>query len=75
METHLDNQSLMDEFLKYSSGKGIAPDSFGIEASGDLIHIQLKAYIARNIMDNEGFYPIWEQLDTTLKGAIKYLKD
>jgi carboxyl-terminal processing protease len=37
--------------------------------------VQIKAYIARNIIDNKGFYPIWEEIDTTLKYAIDYLKN
>ena len=41
---------------------------------GDIINIQLEAYIARNILENKGFYPIWEKIDTTLKYAIEFLK-
>jgi carboxyl-terminal processing protease len=53
--------------------KGIKKDAEGLNISGNIIHTQLKAYIARNILDNKGFYPIWEQIDTTLKYAIEYL--
>ena len=48
-------------------------DPEGIKVSGPVINIQLKAYIARNILDNKGFYPIWKELDTTLRYAIDYL--
>jgi carboxyl-terminal processing protease len=75
LESYLDNQSLMDDFIRFASNNGVVSNEYGIRASGLLIHTQLKAYIARNIIDNEGFYPIWHQLDVTLLGAIDYLRD
>ena len=52
----------------------LKPDPKGLKTSGRVIQTQIKAYIARNILDNKGFYPIWEQIDSTLKYAIKYLE-
>ena len=46
----------------------------GLKTSGEIINTQIKAYIARNMLDNKGFYPIWENIDTTLKYAIDFLK-
>ena len=75
MEKHLDMQGLLDQFIRYASTKGIEKDQEGLEISGDIIKVQLKAYVARNILDSRGFYPIWEQIDTTLKYAIDYLEN
>jgi carboxyl-terminal processing protease len=74
MEKFLDRQALLDQFVRYAEVNGIKKDPEGLKTSGNIIHIQLKAYIARNILDNKGFYPIWEQIDTTLKYAIDFLK-
>ena len=74
LENYLDKQSLLKQFTAFASGKGISTDSEGLKISGRIIHTQIKAYIARNIMDNKGFYPIWENIDTTLKYAIDYLE-
>ncbi|HUX59177.1 MAG TPA: S41 family peptidase [Bacteroidales bacterium] len=74
MKKFLDKQTLLDQFVKYAEANGIKKDPEGLKTSGDIIHIQLEAYIARNILDNKGFYPIWENIDTTLKYAIDYLK-
>jgi len=74
MEKYLDKQDLLNKFIKYASSNGVKPDPAGLKTSGEIIHVQLKAYIARNILDNKGFYPIWEQIDPTLKAAIEYLK-
>jgi carboxyl-terminal processing protease len=74
LEKFLDKQALLDQFVQFASTNGIKKDPAGLKISGSIIHTQLKAYIARNIMDNKGFYPIWENIDTTLKYAIEYLK-
>ena len=73
MKRFLDRQSLLPQFVKYAAASGIGEDREGLKTSGKIIHTQLEAYIARNILDNKGFYPIWEEIDTTLKYAIGYL--
>lgn len=75
MNSYLEKQSLLDQFISFAADKGIQPDRAGIRESGDIIDIQIRAYIARNILDNKGFYPIWEDLDTTLKKAIEYMEE
>jgi carboxyl-terminal processing protease len=74
MEKYLDKQPLLDQFIRFAETNGIKKDHAGLKISGDIIHTQIEAYIARNILDNKGFYPIWEQIDTTLKYAIEFLK-
>ena len=74
MEKYLDKQALLDQFVQYAATNGIKKDLPGLKISGDIIHTQIEAYIARNILDNKGFYPIWEKIDTTLKYAIDFLK-
>ena len=73
MEKYLDKQALLDQFTEFASKNGVKKDPEGLKISGKIIHTQLKAYIARNILDNKGFYPIWKELDATLKYAIEYL--
>jgi carboxyl-terminal processing protease len=74
MDKYLNKQGLLEQFIKYAEAKGIKRNDADLKVSGDIIQVQLKAYIARNILDNRGFYPIWEQIDTTLKYAIKFLE-
>jgi len=74
MKKYLDKQALLDQFVQYAAANGIKKDPASLKISGDIIHTQLEAYIARNILDNKGFYPIWEKIDTTLKYAIDFLK-
>jgi carboxyl-terminal processing protease len=74
LEKYLDRQALLDQFVQFAALNGVKKDPKGLKESGKIIHTQLKAYIARNILDNKGFYPIWTEIDTTLKVAIDYLK-
>jgi len=75
INTYLKKQSLLDKFISFAADNGIKADREGIRESGEIIDIQIRAYIARNILDNKGFYPIWQELDTTLKEAIEYLEE
>jgi carboxyl-terminal processing protease len=74
LKKYLDKQALLDQFVQFAAANNVRQDPEGIKTSGEIIHIQTEAYIARNILDNKGFYPIWENIDTTLKYAIDFLK-
>jgi len=71
---YLDRQSLIPQFVEFAEQNNVRRDNAGLRTSEKIIHTQLKAYIARNILDNKGFYPILGEVDTTLKFAIEYLK-
>jgi carboxyl-terminal processing protease len=73
MEKYLDRQGLLSQFTDFATKNGVKKDAEGLKASGKIIFTQLKAYIARNILDNSGFYPIWQEIDPTLQYAIDYL--
>ena len=60
--------------MKYAEEKGISRDNEGLKISGLIIGTQLKAYISRNIIGEEGFYPIIQKIDKTLKNAIEISK-
>jgi carboxyl-terminal processing protease len=70
LEKYLNNQGLLDQFVQFAEQNGVKKDPAGLKESGKIIHTQLKAYIARNILDNKGFYPIWTEIDNTLQYAI-----
>ncbi len=74
IEAYLDRQNVLNDFVKYAEQNEIPRDAEGLQQSGELIHTQLKAYIARNIMGEEGFFPIISQVDNTLQKAIELSK-
>jgi len=70
-DNYLANQNILNEFVEYATEKGIQKDAAGLKESERVISTQLKAYIARNIIGEEGFYPIISQIDNTLLKAIE----
>ncbi len=76
MKKYLDQQDLMTEFLAYAKGKKVEvkPDEY--IASKVLIDNEVKAYIARNVIDNDGFYPIINEVDEVfIKGVEMATKE
>ncbi len=73
-ESYLDRKNVLEEFINYAAGKGIPRDNAGLKVSSLIIKTQLKAYIARNIIGEEGFYPIIKKIDNMLLRAIEISK-
>ena len=72
---YLESINIFDQFASYAEQKGVPRTAKGFKYSRHLVNTQLKANIARNIIDNNGFYPIIKDVDTTLKIAIQHLKE
>ncbi|PTN08956.1 S41 family peptidase [Mangrovibacterium marinum] len=68
---HLKGENVMDQFISYAATKGVKRSESGLSVSGKIIETQLMAYIARNAIGDEGFYPIIQQIDKTLRKAIE----
>lgn len=73
LETFLDSQNLLGNFVNYASKNGVSPNPQELLESKYIIHTEIKAYIARNMIDNKGFYPIWNNIDYTFNKALEYL--
>jgi len=71
----LDSKNVFKIFIAYASKKGIKPIQKDIRISKELIKTRLYAYIARNVIDNKGYYPIIRNLDATLKRAEKVFEN
>jgi len=71
---YLDDSLLLKEFLSFAEEKGVAVEEKELRESKEIVLTQLEAYISRNLLDNEGFYPIIERIDTTLKEALQLIE-
>jgi carboxyl-terminal processing protease len=74
IERYLDDKKVLNDFIKFAAEKGVPRDDAGLKESGLIINTQMKAYIARNIIGEEGFYPIIKKVDKTLLQAIEITK-
>lgn len=71
---YLDQQNILNEFVSYAEANEVPKDPQGLQDSREIIDTQLKAYIARNIKGEEGYFPIISQIDNTLQKAIEISK-
>jgi len=67
---YLKGKPLIADLVKYSEGKGVKLDKKGLKDSREIIQTQLEAYIARDLIDDDGYYPIIKKLDNTLNYVI-----
>ncbi len=72
--SYLDKQDIFNGLIRYAVKKGLPRDPAGFKESELVIKTQLKASIARNIIGEEGYFPIIKQIDTTLLKAIEVSK-
>jgi carboxyl-terminal processing protease len=73
ISAYLDKQDLLTKFVNYAELHGVKKNVEDIILSEKIIMTQLKAYIARNIIDNSGYYPIIQEIDQTLQKGIEIL--
>ncbi|NPA35422.1 MAG: S41 family peptidase [Chlorobi bacterium] len=68
---YLNKKPILQEFISYVKSKKVKVDPGQVQRSKVIIDTELKAYIARNLIDNIGFYPIMQKVDNVLQVAIK----
>jgi carboxyl-terminal processing protease len=73
MEEYLKKQPLIEEFTVFAAEKGVKPNINQINISKRFLEMQLRAYIARNILGDEGFYPLFYKDDITVLKAIEVI--
>lgn len=75
IKTHLDSQPVTQQLVKFAEQLGLRQNRVQLATSYKLIDLELKAYIARNILDNDGFYPIIHEVDETVLAALKEIQE
>lgn len=72
---YLEKQNVLQKFIDHASRNNIPFKPKQFKISKMVIKVQLYSYIIRNIMDNEGYYPVIEQIDNTLLEAVDYIQE
>jgi len=73
LEQYLLKQDVIRSFVKFAEEKGVEPNEAEIQKSRPLMTRLLNAYIVRNILGDEGFFPLFERDDEITKRAVDYL--
>lgn len=71
MVEHLGKQDLLRQFIAFAEQNGVKESNEEIILSQQIILTTLEAYIARFILDNEGYYPIIHQIDPTIQKSLE----
>lgn len=73
LEKHLKQANWMPEFVAFAKEKGVEPEQEQIAKSRPLLERLINAYIVRNILNEEGFFPLFERDDDITRKAVSTL--
>lgn len=73
-EAYFGKVNVLNKFIAFAEKKGVKTNTAELKLSSKIIDNQVKAYIARNIIGEKGFYPIIQNIDKTLLEAIEKMK-
>lgn len=68
------SDAMFDELMKLADEKGVKGSDEQKQVARREANTLLKAYIARNLFDDEGFYPIYAPMDEILQRALEELR-
>lgn len=73
-ESYFGRVNVLNMFVAFAEKKGVKTNITDLKTSSKIIDNQVKAYIARNIIGEKGFYPLIQNIDKTLLQAIAKAK-
>ncbi|MFK7952132.1 MAG: S41 family peptidase [Ekhidna sp.] len=69
------SDKMMDELVQVAETNKLKLNEKEFKRSNELIRLLVKAYIARGVWDNEGFYPIFNEQDEIYLKAITLMSE
>ncbi|MDD4922788.1 MAG: S41 family peptidase [Bacteroidales bacterium] len=73
LSAYLEDQDLITAFLDYTTSKNILGRVSFIEKSFPIVLTQIKAYIARNMINEDAFWKILQENDPALTKAVEVI--
>lgn len=71
LEKHLKAANWMPELVKFAEEKGVEPNPEQLAKSRPMLERLVNAYIVRNILGDEGFFPLFERDDEITMRAVE----
>ena len=65
------SQQMRNDLASIGKANGVKPDMDDMQKNRTLFDLHMRAQIARQIWNNEGFYPIFNQTNEVLQQAVK----
>ncbi|MFC1732622.1 S41 family peptidase [candidate division KSB1 bacterium] len=69
------SNKILSDLVDFAEDKGIEKDMAGLNYAREKIKFILKAFIGRNIFDDEAFYPLYHKTDHTFIKALQVLEE
>ena len=69
------NKSITKQFIAFANQAGVAFNEQDFVLSETVIEQEIKAFIARNIWGDKGFYPIYHNIDYTFQKSLGLFKE
>ncbi len=69
------SDKMLQELVAYGSSNGVKFNQKGFEVSKDLLKVYLKAFIARSVWSNDGFFPVWNQQNEIYQKAMTLFEE
>jgi carboxyl-terminal processing protease len=66
---------ILDQFVRYSSDKGVTYKAEDYSVSKSQLALLLKAYMARDLFTNSAFYEVTNQKDPKFETAVNILQN
>lgn len=73
LEKYLLKQDVLAEFVRFAEDKGVERNDAEIQKSRPLMIRLLNAYIVRDMLGDEGFFPLFERDDEITKKAVEII--
>lgn len=75
LQRQLDGNRLLNDFIRYAAENDVPANTAQIATSRKVLIRLLQAYIARDVMGDEAFYPIFIQDDNVVEEACRLIKE
>lgn len=74
LEQHLIKQNLLPQFVTFCKEKDVQPKEDQIAKSSPLLKRLIHCYIVRDVLGDDGFFPLFERDDEITKKAVEVLQ-
>ena len=68
-------EAIYGQFVQYAASKGVKHEGKDLTKSDRYVKTMLKAYIGRNLLDNNGFFPVMNTIDPVFLRAVEILRN
>ena len=74
IKKYLNDENVFEEFLMHARKNGVSYSATQLKESKSLMKAQLYAYVCRNILGDQGFYPIIFEIDQAVLKSVELLQ-